>query len=99
MGPCSTRTSVSYSQTGEIEGRSGDQIITGTYTATPENGRLLVRTSFTESNGKPNCQGLSAEYVLSHQANEYLIEVEGDELRVCAPGLPVKCIVRMSRSK
>src|SRR5213593_98907 len=62
--------------------RTGEQILTGAYTAEPAGNRLRVVQRDVRANGRPNCQGISADYVLEHYAYRFYAEVRGDTLGI-----------------
>ena len=55
--------------------KSGAQVLTGTYTAEPVGRRLMVKQKDVRSNGEPNCQGISADYVLSHYVDSFYVSI------------------------
>ena len=61
---------------------SGKQAVTGTYAVDSGPSRLIVRHTDLRTNGEPNCQGIPAEYVLSHYLDTAYIDVHGDTLRI-----------------
>ena len=61
---------------------SGKQALTGTYAVDSGPSRLIVQHSGLRSNGEPNCQGIPAEYVLTHYLDTAYFAVHGDTLRI-----------------
>ena len=61
---------------------TGEQILTGTYEAEPAGDRLRVVQKDVRSNGKPNCQGIPAAYVLEHYVYTMYAQVSADTLRI-----------------
>ncbi len=93
-GPAST---VTYTADGTFTSESANQIVTGTYTARPvTRNSFRVSTKVKSHNGAPNCQGYSAEYVMSNLVSEFDVEVNGNSARVCVPDIPNVCFT-MSR--
>src|SRR6266508_5516448 len=74
--------SMEFRSDGTVLVKTGDQILTGTYTSEPAGGRLRVVQKDVRSNGKPNCQGIPADYVLEHYGYRIFAEVSGDTLRL-----------------
>lgn len=84
---------------GAFEFRNAEMVLTGTYISRPlRNGREHMKSAYTNSNGRPNCQGLSADYVIRHSPPEFEVERRGDDLYVC-PIASSDCIVRLTRER
>ena len=66
---------------GAMVSRSGDQVLTAHFVTRVSDSGFILTISNMQSNGRPNCQGLSADFVLSHQVPQMYTEVSGDTLR------------------
>ena len=90
--PACEANSVTFTADGKVATQSGAQILRGTYASTrsPE-GLLHMTAAYSEHNGQLNCQGLTAEFVISHTRPEFTAERKGEQLRLCYPTAPVAC--------
>jgi hypothetical protein len=79
--------------------QSGPQILTASYTVEADgNGFSMLQTDL-ETNGEPNCQGLSAEFVLANYILEAYVEVDGEVLRFFAGGKDQNQFVSLVRAE
>jgi hypothetical protein len=77
--PCQTMT-VEFRADSTLVGYSGEQVLTIHFTSASDHAGFLLRFGAMHTNGRPNCQGLDAAYVLSHQVPQLYVEVRGDTL-------------------
>jgi len=77
--PCQAMT-VEFRADSTLVGYSGEQVLTIHFTSAPDHAGFLLRFGAMQTNGRPNCQGLNAAYVLSHQVPQLYVEVRGDTL-------------------
>jgi hypothetical protein len=61
--------------------RNGDQLLTAHFAPQASDRGFLLTITEMRSNGRPNCQGLPADYVVGHQVARIYTEVSGDTLR------------------
>jgi len=74
------QASMEFTTDGHIRSVSGQQTLEATATYTPNNEGFLIALHMAANNGKPNCQGISAEYVSAHFAPFILVTVNGSTL-------------------
>jgi hypothetical protein len=60
---------------------SGELVIEAAILVTSQDGGFAVSLQFLKHNNKPNCQGISAEYVASHFAPLIFLKPVGDKLQ------------------
>lgn len=80
--PCEPGASISFLPTGEVRAYSGEQVVEGRYTIKKYQSGYLVSQSISGHNGKPNCQGFSADFVVKNSGGEFYIEIDGDEAQM-----------------
>ncbi|WP_152606699.1 hypothetical protein [Aquabacterium sp. NJ1] len=80
---CVNRIYAVYTADGTFKFISGEQVNEGTYVAkarTSSQDELAL--TYTKTNGKPNCQGLPATYVLANSHGSIILERQGAELKM-----------------
>ncbi|MDT7858191.1 hypothetical protein RQM47_16200 [Rubrivirga sp. S365] len=85
LGPCHL-ASVGFRSDGQYMARSGDQVVTGRYVASPvvvsgRPGYLVVQRPDAH-NGEPNCQNIPADVSVGSAPPDAFFEVVGDEAHV-----------------
>jgi hypothetical protein len=68
-----------------IEGRSGQLVVRAAYRARREGNGFALEQYAISNNGLPNCQGIPADYVMSHWIKELDVDVIDGRLRLYFP--------------
>jgi hypothetical protein len=79
--PCG-QASIEFRPDSTVFLKTGKQTLTATYSVARGPSRLVVQQRDLRSNGEPNCQGISAEFVVQHYVNPLYVDVTGDTLRI-----------------
>jgi hypothetical protein len=79
--PC-RQASIEFRNDSTVFLKTGKQTLTASYSVERGPSRLVVQQRDLRSNGEPNCQGISAEFVLEHYVNPLYVDVAGDTLRI-----------------
>lgn len=98
-GPCSGLAVITvYSPDGTFTNQSAEQVLRGRYKATGlTDGRVLISVKYEGHNGKLNCQGLGADYVINNTPPEHYVKVNADELQICRPDPDAQCFYKLRR--
>jgi hypothetical protein len=67
---------------GKFLGHSGPLVLAATYTIADRVGRMVLLQKDIHTNGKPNCQGIPAQYVLDHYVPQLYLQLSHDTLRL-----------------
>jgi len=76
--PRCREATVEFLAQGTFTTRSGDQITSAPYKASKQGSGYRLRIGRLSTNGQPNCQGFSAQYVVDNYVTEMYIEVRAD---------------------
>jgi hypothetical protein len=89
--------STEFRADGTMLTKSGALVATNTYSLVHRKGGWLLVMNNPRTNGKPNCQGLPAEFVVKHLVRREYVQVVGDTLRECNADSPVPDCLAMVR--
>jgi len=88
---------VEFRSNGLFTTRSGAQILTAQYEAQKQGSGYLLTVGAIRTNGQPNCQGLSAQFVADNYVSEMYIEATGDTAWAHAgPDAPSVTLIRLA---
>lgn len=80
--PACLQATLELRANGTLTSQSGEQVLTATYTIKPRGAGHLLTITDLESNGRANCQGIPAQYLLAHHVTETYVEIAGDTVRM-----------------
>ena len=77
---------IEYDAEGNLEARSGRQIMEGTYSTRSDGEGLWIDQVPVSHNGEPNCQGIPAETVVAQNVPSLYVVIDGDRMEVFTSG-------------
>jgi hypothetical protein len=75
--------SIEFRRDGTLLTKSGALLATQTYSLSRKKGGWLLVMGHPHTNGRPNCQGLPAEFVVKHLVSREYVRLAGDTLYEC----------------